>query len=79
MLEIPQGSIRFPMTALERASTAKWLQGLTEQEESVITALLLAGMLDPNCVPRHRVHQRAFPYHAITIIRRRSGVSRPVA
>ena len=52
------------MTALQRASTAKWLQGLTEQEESVITALLLAGMLDPNCVPRHRVHQRAFPYHA---------------
>ena len=30
----------------------------------MITALLLAGMLDPNCVPRHHVHPRAFPYHA---------------
>ena len=52
------------MTALQRASTAKWLQGPTKQEESVLTALLLAGMLDANCVPRHHVHARAFPYHA---------------
>ena len=52
------------MTALEGASTAKWLQGPTKQEESVLTALLLAGMLDANCVPRHHVHPRAFPYHA---------------
>jgi hypothetical protein len=30
----------------------------------VISALLLAGVLDPNCVPRHHVQPRAFAYHA---------------
>lgn len=30
----------------------------------VISALLLAGLLDPNCVPRHHAHPPAFPYHA---------------
>jgi hypothetical protein len=30
----------------------------------VISALLLAGALDPNCVPRHHAHPRAFAYHA---------------
>jgi hypothetical protein len=30
----------------------------------VISALLLAGVLDPNCVPRHHANPRPFPYHA---------------
>jgi hypothetical protein len=31
---------------------------------AVISALLLAGVLDPNCVPRHHAPPRAFAYHA---------------
>ena len=30
----------------------------------MISALLLAAVLDPNCVPRHHAHPRAFAYHA---------------
>ncbi len=29
---------------------------------AVITALILAGVLDPNCIPRHAAHLRAFSY-----------------
>jgi hypothetical protein len=30
----------------------------------MMSALLLAAVLDPNCVPRHHPHPRAFAYHA---------------
>ncbi len=30
----------------------------------MISALILAGVLDPNCIPRHALHTRAFAYHA---------------
>jgi len=31
---------------------------------SVISALLLAGVFDPNCLPRHHTRPREFAYHA---------------
>jgi len=46
---------------------------------SVISALLRAGVLDPNCLPRHNTRPREFAYHSTLFALRQRSRRQPCA